>query len=170
MKKLILILIAFLVGIIGDGQQSFNDPIKDIGYYYGVVDDSLCNKYIFMAFLSNDGDNIIYIVPYILNETDSDFMHENFVETLNNEEDVDGNILTEKGWTISGFDNYSYYTFEKNIISFSLNIASLSSNHLGIFEFKGKLLENGTIFTSISSTDTIFNETILILTYKELPQ
>jgi len=168
MRKLLSIILIILFGSFVFSQV--NEPIQDEGYYYGMVNDSLKNKYIFMSFLSNDGDDIIYIVPYILDEMDFKFMQENFIESLNNDEDVDGNILTEKGWTIPGFDNYSYYTFENNIISFSLNIATLNSNILDVFEFKGKLLDDGRIFTVLTSTDSTFNESTLILTYKELPQ
>jgi len=171
MKKLIFTLIISLISLIGCGQHNPTQPIMDSGYYFGMIDDSLHNKYIFMTFLSNDDDNIVYIVPYI--ETDVKFMHNNFIKSIPTEDEekiVDGNLLIEKLWTIPGFDNFSYYTFEKNIISFSLNIATRESNYIGVFEFNGILSDDGTIVAVISSTDSIFNKSTLVLTYKKLPK
>lgn len=165
MKKSIIILFIYFIGMFVHGQM-FND-----GYYYGLINDSINNKYIFMSFISSDDDDILYIVPYINDDIDSVFMHNNFLELLKQErkDSIDGNIFIEKTWTISGFDNYPYYTINKNIITFSLNIANITSRYLDVFEFKGVILNEGkTIESIISSTDSTFNKSILILNYKKI--
>jgi hypothetical protein len=169
MKKIIFILIAILVGLIGYG-QSDDKPIFDDGYYYGVVNDSLSNKYIFMSFLSNDGDDKVYIVPYI---QDTIFMHKDFIKSLENieQDSIDGNIYVDKCWTIPGFDNYSYYTMDGNHIQFSLNIANVNSPILDVFKFDGKFSHNGkNIEAKISSTDSTFNLSVVILIYKKFEE
>jgi hypothetical protein len=67
MKRILFILVVSWIGLIGYGQNT-NVPVSDSGYYYGVVNDSSMNKYIFMSFLSNDGDNVLHIVPYIIGD------------------------------------------------------------------------------------------------------
>lgn len=175
MKKIIIVFCYILFGLTGYGQSSHNEPVSDSGYYYGVVNDSLSNKYIFMSFLSNDGDNMIHIVPYILNEStniDTVFMHQNFKESLiiDSDDSIDGNLFVDCGWNVPGFDNYSYYTIEKNIITFSLNIVRINDVFLNVFQFKGKILDNGQIEAIVSSTDSTFSTAPLILTYKNLSE
>jgi len=168
MKRFLHILVISLISFIGYGQIV---PVSDSGYYYGVVNDSLMNKYIFMSFLSNDGDNILHVVPYVIGDgTDSSFMHNNYKELLDNRGDdsIDGNIFIDYGWNIPGFDNYCYYSLDQENISFSLNVASLDKQYLDVFQFNGKLLNNGTTIESIvSSTDSIFEKSVLILNYQE---
>lgn len=161
------------MGLIGYGQPTQNKPISDSGYYYGVVNDSLLNKYIFMSFLSDDGDDKVFIVPYIQDSLNKDtsFMHKNFVESLKTQESdsIDGNIYLDLGWSIPGFDNYSYYTVDDNHITFSLNIATMDRPLLDVFNFDGKILQNGNeIKAKISSTDSTFNLSIILLIYKTL--
>ena len=161
------------MGLIGYGQESHSKPVADSGYYYGIVNDSLQNKHIFMSFLSNDGDERIYIVPYIQDtlKGDTAFMHENFHESLKNQntDSIDGNVYLDLGWSIPGFDNYSYYTIEGDRITFSLNIAIMDTPFLDIFKFDGKFsYEGNTIEAIVSSTDSIFNLSVVILTYKKL--
>jgi hypothetical protein len=48
----------------------------------------------------------------------------------------------EHKWSISGFDNFSYYTITDNIIMLSLNIANLNDNTLDVFDFKGIINNN----------------------------
>jgi len=167
MKKVLCIIIVSLFGLIGYGQNT-NIPISDSGYYYGVVNDSLMNKYIYMSFLSNDGDNILHIVPYINNgDIDTVFMHNNYSNIIEQQEDsIDGNLFLDNGWNIPGFDNYCYYTINNGKISFSLNIANIDKQYLDIFEFNGKIINNGmTIKSVINSTDSIFKQSVLILNY-----
>ena len=165
-----MILFACLIGLIGYG-QNINAPKLDSGYYYGVVKDSLLNKYIFMTFLSNDGDNVIHIVPYILkNDVDSSFLHDNYKNLLEQEmeDSIDGNILVDYGWNIPGFDNYCYYTIESRKLTFSLNIANIDKPYLDVFQFRGTLLDVGRrIDAVVSSTDSIFQDSELTLNYKE---
>jgi hypothetical protein len=169
MKKLLnLILILFFISNVFGYSSKI---VQDSGYYYGVIDDSLKNKYIFMVFLSNGGDDMLYVVPYILINKDINFIKKKFIESLNNiKDDIDGNILIEKTWTIPGFDNFPYYTYNDGNISFCLNIANINNNHLDIFEFKGKLLDDGRILSILSSTNELFDNKTLILTYKKLPK
>jgi len=168
MKRFLSIVIVSLIGLIGYG-QNFNAPVSDSGYYYGMVDDSICDKYIFMSFLSNDGDNVLHIVPYITNDMiDSTFMHNDYKNILEQEitDSIDGNVFLDYGWNIPGFDNYCYYTIDDSIISFSLNIANIDKHQLDVFEFDGIITDNGnTIESVISSTDSIFEKSILILKY-----
>ena len=94
MKRFIFIIIVSLIGLIGYG-QNINVPVSDSGYYYGVVNDSSMNKYIFMSFLSNGGDNVLHIVPYIIEDgTDSTFMHSNYIESL--EKDESAGLITPR--------------------------------------------------------------------------
>jgi hypothetical protein len=97
-------------------------------------------------------------------------MHNSFKEFLinRNNNSLDGNLLIEEKWTINGFDNYSYYEVKSNKIYFSLNIANINST-LDVFEFKGKILNEGkTIESIISSSNNIFKKSELILNYKNL--
>ena len=170
MKRLLLMILIGLLGLIGYGQNT-NAPVSDSGYYYGVVNDSLLNKYVFMSFLSNDGDNILHIVPYIIEDgADSTFMHINYKELVEKEgeDSIDGNVFIDYGWNIPGFDNYCYYTIVQETISFSLNIANLDNQYLDVFHFEGKLLNNGlTIESVVSSTTGIFDHSVLILNYQD---
>jgi len=169
MKRLMVMIIIGLLSLIGYGQNT-NAPISDSGYYHGVVKDSLMNKHIFMKFLSNDGDNILHIVPYILRtDEDSTLIYEHYKEILEKEgeDSIDGNVFMDYGWNIPGFDNYCYYTVSKGTISFSLNIANINKQYLDVFQFNGKLSNDGkTIKSVISSTDTIFEHSVLILNYR----
>ncbi len=176
MKKFIFIIIISLIGLVGYSQEiqqspvniSINEPIMDIGYYYGVVEDSLMNKYVFISFLTNDEDNIIHIVPYINNgNIDLDFMHRNYLESLEDHGDsIDGNVFIDSKWNIPGFDDYCYYTINNETVTFSLNIANLDKK-LDVFQFKGKISDNGfTINSIVSSTDSIFNNSVLILNFQ----
>jgi len=170
MKKLIFIIIANLIGIIGYG-QNFGVPVSDSGYYFGMVNDSLCDKFIFISFLTNDGDNVIHIVPYIINDLiDSTFIHNNYQNIFKQEltDSIDGNVFLDNGWNIPGFDNYCYYNINEEIVSFSLNIANRNKQYLDVFQFKGSISDNGEIIESvISSTDSIFQKSTLILKYQE---
>jgi hypothetical protein len=95
-------------------------------------------------------------------------MHTNYKELLENEDSIDGNIFIDYGWNLPGFDNYCYYTLDQERISFSLNIANLDKEYLDVFQFEGKLLNNGTTIESIvSSTDSTFEHSVLILKYQE---
>jgi len=166
MKKVILIILMFFIGLISYSQSTD-------GYYYGMVNDSLQNKYIFMSFVSTDGDDEVYIVPYIQDSTNKDtsFMHKNFTESLKKQQNdsIDGYIYLDNGWSIAGFDNYSYYTVDGYHISFSLNISTVDNEILDMFEFNGKFSDDGNqIKAVVSSTDTIFNLSLVILTYKKL--
>jgi hypothetical protein len=156
------------IGIFIDGQTI--NPIFNKGYYYGVVDDPTLSKYIFLTFIANDGDSSIYILPYIAkNNRDLSKMHNRYIELFNISfnDSIDGNILYNYNWTIKGFDNYVYYTLENNVLSFSLNIASLDTNYLDIFEFKGVIKDSLKIESIVSSTDSTFNKSFLLLTYKD---
>jgi hypothetical protein len=171
MKRFVLIILSSLIGLFLFGQQS-NKPIVDKGYYYGLVGDSSSNKYIFISFLSNDGDDIIYIVPYILKDNkDTSFMHNNFKESLSKkyEDSIDGNILIEQDWTVTGFDNYTYYEIQSDNITFSLNIANPNKSYLDVFKFNGKITNGGKkIISVISSSDNTFKKSPLVLIYKQL--
>jgi len=165
MKKVLLII---LISVINPFTLCGQDVIVDSGYYYGqVLDSSLVKKFLFMSFLSNDGDNILYIVPYIkLNDTS--FMHDNFKKSINLVDSIDGNVFEEKiKWTVQGFDNSCYYTIEENNIHFSLNIVNLNSEYLNIFKFNGQILDNGNIQSVITSTDSTFYNSNVLLTYKK---
>lgn len=174
MRKITTTLILMLIVLISYSQSNF---LLDSGYYYGIVNDSFNNKCIVMSFLSNGEDDQVYIVPYILNKpiTNDDllFIQENFLNSLKQENDsIDGNIYNDLEWSIPGFDNYTYYTVDENLITFSLNIASIDANYINnpileIFEFKGKIKpDSKKIEAVISSTDSTFNSSTLILTYK----
>lgn len=172
MKKLFLLTTVCFIVLFGFGQKS-PEPLVDSGYYYGIVKDTIMNKYIFMSFLSDDEeDNILYVVPYIMNaKEDTLFMHEHFVKSLENcrNDLVDGNFLVDNNWTISGFDNYPYYEIVEDELSFSLNIANIDSAFLDIFKFNGKITnDNKSIESEISSTNNIFTNSILILNYQEI--
>lgn len=177
MRKITTLFLLILIGIIGlitYGQPIENTILPDSGYYYGIVQDSFMNKSIFMSFLSNEGDEQVYIVPYVIDRkltvADTSFMHEDFIKSLKQENDsIDGNVYVDLGWSIPGFDNHTYYTVDGNFITLSLNIASIDKPVLDVFEFKGKIESNGKIIKAVvSSTDSIFNLSTIILTYKNI--
>lgn len=172
MKKLLLLFIGFIIIINTNGQDLDQSIILDSGYYYGVVKDSVLNKFLFISFLSNGGDNILYIVPYIVSNDvkDISFIHKDFIQSLSVElmDSVDGNILRDNKWSIPGFDNYSYYNIRNKLINFSLNIVSLDSKFINVFIFRGLVLDNGDINSIITSTDSTFQNESVLLTYKKL--
>jgi hypothetical protein len=124
-----------------------------------------------MYFVSG-GEDMVYIKPYIIDKKENvKKLHDMFIDFLDDESiiNIDGNILDEQKWTISGFDNCSYYTLKGNAISYSLNIADINSQSLHIFDFCGKISSDGGVISSVlNSTDGTFNNDILFLKFKEL--
>lgn len=168
MKKILLLIFILLTTKVLFSQS--NKPIFDNGYYYGVVNDSIKNKHIFIKFLSNDNDSLLFIIPYITNESiDVSFLHKKYSDYYNNMKDnIDGYLLLDNEWNVSGFDNYSYFTLYNDIISFTLNIARFEDSKIDVFYFNGKIIDDGNkIISTISSTNKIFNKSTLILKYIE---
>ena len=98
-------------------------------------------------------------------------MHNRYIELLetSKSDTIDGYLLNDNTWTITGFDNFSYYTLENNILTFSINIADIDKRSMDVFSFTGKIVNEGKQIKSvISSTDKVFNNNILELNYKSL--
>ncbi len=167
MKKLILFILLLGMFINGFSQIKF-----DSGYYVGLCDSDTIKtkylKYLYLQFLSNEGDSVLLIVPYRMKNTDENFMNitvskylEVLSASLDNIEDYEINTNI---WSINGFDNFTYYEIDNNKLSFAVNIADIVKDTIEIFYFDG-IVNGDEINAVVYSDNNTFEKTTITLKY-----
>lgn len=144
-------------------------PRFDSGYYYGLCfDDDIKNKfdkYLFIQFLSNDGDSLLSIVPYRIKKNTNPSVNKKNYKVMNDTinkylyylsssvTDIEYTDININPWTIVGFDNYSYYETKGDSLFFSLNIVDIETEEIEIFYFNGAIKKKGEEIEAIVYSD-----------------
>lgn len=160
MKKIFLFIIILLNFINGYSQQ--DDSLLVDGYYMGFTKDSTnIDYYMFLKYINNIDDKVIIVLPYKYNNDKNKMMSivQDKLLYLSSIDDYESYLMLEDKWTITGFDNFPYFTLHDNILIFSLNIAYLDLEKIEIFNFNGKVSDDKkTIISKISSNRKTFIE------------
>lgn len=159
MKRLILFLGLISLYLCGFSQSEVNKLTFDNGYYQGLhQDNNPKSKYItflYLQFLSNKGDTMLVVLPYRMKKSSNLKNHLGYLEKMNDTivtylkelsvsiDDIENREVITHSWTISGFDNYTYFEVDSNRISFSINIADIETNEIEIFYFEGTIDKYG---------------------------
>ena len=154
--------------ICGNSQSEANRLTFDIGYYGGQCQISQDNKYItylYLQFLSNNGDTTLVIVPYKMknnsnpkilskNKTAMTDTIENFLVELSEAvDDIENHEIVNRSWSIDGFDNFTYFEVVGDTLSFSINIADLETNTIEVFYFDGTISPTGNEINAVVESD-----------------
>ena len=155
MKRLILILIMIFTFITGNSQLNVKNLTFDTGYYEGICpNDNPKSKYLtylYIQFLSNGGDSMLAVVPYRMKITTNSNTYVKYITAMNDTIDkylselatsvgnIESNEIINRSWSISGFDNLTYFETDSNKISFSINIADYETGMIEVFYFDGTI-------------------------------
>ena len=160
MKRLITFLATMTIFLTSFSQSSeVNKLTFDTGYYEGICQDSNSkNKYItylYLQFLSNDDDTMLVVVPYKMRKSKDPSIYMKNIETMNTTivkyltelseaiDDIENHEIINRPWSVSGFDNFTYFEVDSNRLSFSINIASIETNEIEVFYFDGTIDRHG---------------------------
>ena len=159
MKRFLLILAMLSLVLSSYSQLSVNNLTFDTGYYQGICKDSIPDTkyvtYLYLQFLTNDGDTTLTVVPYRMKKTTNPKLYQKYLSSMN---DTINNYLTQLSeavvdienhetinhpWSINGFDNFTYFETDSDKISFSINIANIETNEIEVFYFEGTIDKYG---------------------------
>ncbi len=179
---LFLILINISIYVYSQSDTITYKPIFDDGYYFGLCEteniDDKYDKYLYVKFLSNDSDSIMIVAPYLMKKTINsemlcnnriimnDIMNDYLTNLSVSASDIEYHEIENNEWSIEGFDNFTYYEIDKDIISFSLNIVSIETEEIEIFYFDGMISEDGEKINAVVYSDkNTFKESVVVLEY-----
>lgn len=184
MKKIIsTILVSIMFSqIYSQPKNSLFMPKFDNGYYSGLCigdNNNKFDRYLFIQFLSNDGDSILSTVPYDMVKNDNVTVNKKNYDIMNNTVnkyldylyssvvDIEYTCININSWTIKGFDNYSYYELKTDSLSFSLNIVDTETEETEVFYFNGNIKKNGEEIEAVIYSDkNTFKKGNIVLKYK----
>ncbi len=169
MKRLILFLGLMGLFLCGVSQSEVNKLTFDNGYYQGLhQDNNPRSKYVtflYLQFLSNNEDTLLILLPYRMKKTSNLKSHLRYLENMNDTivtyltelskyaDDMENREVISRPWTISGFDNYTYFEVDSNRLSFSINIADMETNEIEIFYFDGTIDKYGYEINAVIYSD-----------------
>ena len=150
-------------------------PKFDSGYYMGkCFDDNIkskFDKYLFIQFLSNNGDSSLVILPYKMKKNTPNFktMNDTANKYLSNLSksigEIESHEIINHPWSIVGFDNITYYELKDSTLSFSVNMINIKTNEIEVFYFDGVIKDNTEIDATIYSDKNTFKKGNIILKY-----
>ena len=175
MKRFLLILAMLSLVLSSYSQLTVNNLTFDTGYYQGVCRDSISKSkyvtYLYLQFLTNDGDTTLVVVPYRMRNSTNPKTYSNNIKNMNDTidayltelseavDDIENHEIVNRPWTISGFDNFTYFEVDSDKISFSINIADIETNDIEVFYFEGTIDKYGDkINATVYSENGTFNK------------
>jgi len=181
---LFLVLINLSICVYSQSDTIVYKPIFDNGYYFGLCETENVNdkydKYLYVKFLSNEGDSIMIVAPYIMRKTTnsdiacnnrvimSDIMNDYLTNLSVSVSDIEYHEIESNEWSVEGFDNFTYYEINNNRLSFSLNIVSIKTEEIEVFYFDGMISKNGEEISAVVYSDkNTFKESLIVLEYMQ---
>ena len=159
MKRFLLFFAMLSLVLSSYSQLTVNNLTFDTVYYRGVCRDSIPDTkyvtYLYLQFLTNDGDTTLVVVPYRIKKTTSPKIYQKYLSTMNDTidayltelseaiDDIENHEIVNRSWSISGFDNFTYFEVDSDKISFSINIADIETNEIEVFYFEGTIDKYG---------------------------
>lgn len=180
MKRFLLTILSMIIFTYSFAQSrdTLFLPKFDSGYYMGkCFDDNIKNKfdkYLFIQFLSNQGDTMLSILPYKIKKSNNpanceimkDTVTKYLYDLLKSADDVESLAIINNTWAILGFDNLTYYELKDSTLSFSVNIIDINTEEIEVFYFDGIIKDDGNEIKAIIYSDkNTFNKGDIILKY-----